>query len=202
VPAHWEVGRVKHYCDFLDGKRVPLNAEERGARQGEYPYYGASGIIDHVDDFIFDEGLVLVAEDGANLLNRATPLAFVSRGRYWVNNHAHILRPTDRQLGFWAARIEAEDVAPIVSGSAQPKLTIDALANLPVAVPVSTGERASISTFVEQTQVLFDKPMEKSRHVIALLREHRSALISAVVTGKIDVRDEAAVAASEELVTA
>ena len=93
VPAHWEVGPLKRFTDFLDGKRVPLSAEERSARGGAFPYYGASGIIDWIDDYIFDEECVLVAEDGANLLSRSTPIAFVANGRYWVNNHAHILRP-------------------------------------------------------------------------------------------------------------
>lgn len=188
IPAHWVSSKVKHYCDFLDGARVPLNAEERGIRQGDYPYYGASGIIDHIDDFIFSEDLVLVAEDGANLLNRSTPLAFIARGNYWVNNHAHILRPQDGLLRYWAERIEVIDVTPVVSGSAQPKLTAEALASLPIAVPPTMRERLAIQEFIQEFTPRIDSLIEKSQRAIDLLEERRASLISAAVTGKIDLR--------------
>jgi len=75
VPAHWLVGPVKRFLTILDGRRVPLSSEERSTRTGEFPYYGASGVIDYIDEFIFDEDLLLVSEDGANLLSRSSPIA-------------------------------------------------------------------------------------------------------------------------------
>ena len=141
VPEHWVIGAIKRFCKVLDGRRIPLSAQERGSRSGDIPYYGASGIIDWIDEHIFDEDLVLVSEDGANLLNRSTPIAFVVRGKYWVNNHAHILKPMDQNLIFWAERIETIDLRPFVTGSAQPKLTIEALANVVIAVPSDESER-------------------------------------------------------------
>lgn len=188
VPAHWEVGPIKRYVEILDGRRVPLSAEERSYRPGDFPYYGASGIIDSIDDYLFDEDLVLVSEDGANLLNRSSPIAFVARGRYWVNNHAHILRPVDGLVDFWAARIEQLDLAPVVTGSAQPKLTIEALANLLVAVPPSALERQSIGGHLEQHDRRVSELESSAKEAIYLLKERRSALISAAVTGQIDVR--------------
>jgi Restriction endonuclease S subunits len=188
VPAHWQVGPIKRYVEILDGRRVPLSAEERSYRPGDFPYYGASGIIDSIDDYLFDEDLVLVSEDGANLLNRSSPIAFVARGRYWVNNHAHILRPVDGLVDFWAARIEQLDLAPVVTGSAQPKLTIEALANLLVAVPPSALERQSIGCYLEQHDRRISELESSAEKVIHLLKERRGALISAAVTGQIDVR--------------
>ncbi|WP_432258020.1 restriction endonuclease subunit S [Cupriavidus sp. TMH.W2] len=188
VPAHWEVGAIKRFFTSLDGKRIPLSAEERGGRQGEFPYYGASGVIDFVDEYIFDEDLVLVSEDGANLLNRSTPIAFVAAGKYWVNNHAHILKPIDGNLSFWAERIEALDLAPVVTGSAQPKLTIEALMNLVIAAPPTSDERAAIATFISTEAAKLDALHIEAKRAIALLKERRSALIAAAVTGKIDVR--------------
>ena len=135
VPEHWEVGPVKRFLASMNHKRIPLSSEERSTRQGEYPYYGASGVIDSVDDFLFEESLVLVSEDGANLLMRSTPIAFVASGKYWVNNHAHILKPLDGMPTFWSEMIEALQIAPFVTGSAQPKLTSEALMNLIVAAP-------------------------------------------------------------------
>lgn len=187
VPEHWEVGAVKRFFISLDGRRVPLSAEERGDRGGDYPYYGASGIIDWIDEYIFDQDLVLVSEDGANLLNRSTPIAFVATGKYWVNNHAHILKPLDQALHYWAERVESIDLTPVVTGAAQPKLTIDALANLLIAVPPSTEERMNIQEFIKYEANKFDTLTAEANRAIELLQERRSALISAAVTGKIDV---------------
>ena len=189
VPEHWEVASLKRFFESLDGRRIPLSSEERSYRQGEIPYYGASGTIDHVDDFIFDEDLVLVSEDGANLLMRSTPIAFVARGKYWVNNHAHILKPPDKNLIFWAERIETIDLTPIVSGAAQPKLTIAALNSLKIAVPPTEAERAEIETHVANEAVRHDTLSSEAQQAINLLKERRTALISAAVTGQIDVRN-------------
>ncbi len=192
VPEHWEVGPLKRFAISLDGRRIPLSTEERSHRKGEYPYYGASGIIDSVDDYLFDEDLVLVSEDGANLLNRSTPIAFVAHGKYWVNNHAHILKPIDGNLQYWAERIEAVDLEPFVSGSAQPKFTADELINLRIAVPPTETERAMIQEhFIEKTKAINELVIEAER-VVLVLQERRSALISAAVTGQIDVRGLAA----------
>jgi type I restriction enzyme S subunit len=189
VPEHWEVGPVKNFFVSLDGKRVPLSTEQRADLQGEYPYFGASGVIDYVNDYIFDEKLVLVSEDGANLVTRSSPIAFVAEGKYWVNNHAHILRPIDSNVEFWAQRIEAIDLFPFVTGSAQPKFTADALMNLKIAIPNTSVERAEIqSYFINETRVI-DSLIIDVELALARLLERRTALISAAVTGKIDVRD-------------
>ena len=88
--AEKELGEI---VEFLDGRRIPLRKADREKRRGPYPYYGASGIIDYIDDYLFDEDLLLLSEDGANLVNRSTPIAFIASGKYWVNNHAHVLKP-------------------------------------------------------------------------------------------------------------
>ncbi len=188
VPEHWEVGPVKRFFTSLDGRRIPLSTEERSHRTGEYPYYGASGIIDWVDDFIFDKDLVLVSEDGANLINRSTPISYVATGKYWVNNHAHILKPTDECLHYWAERIEAVDLVPFVTGSAQPKFTADALMNLKIAIPPTETERAEIQSHFLNATAKLDTLLAQAERAIELLQERRTALISAAVTGKIDVR--------------
>jgi type I restriction enzyme S subunit len=188
VPAHWEVGPVKRFLSSMNYKRIPLSAEERATRQGEYPYYGASGIIDSVDEYLFEESLVLVSEDGANLLMRSTPIAFVASGKYWVNNHAHILKPNDEMPTFWSERIESLQIAPFVTGSAQPKLTAEALMNLTVAAPPNKDEKNAIEQRIQGAKAAFDPLLGASRNAIALLKERRSALISAAVTGQIDVR--------------
>ena len=100
-----------------------------------YDYYGASGIIDKVDDYLFDDELLLIAEDGANLVMRNLPLAIIARGRFWVNNHAHILKPRRGNIEFLAWVMEGLNYLPWISGAAQPKLTQDRLMGIAIAVP-------------------------------------------------------------------
>jgi type I restriction enzyme S subunit len=122
--AHvWGATTVREVAEFLDGLRIPLKDSDRAARQGPYPYYGASGVIDRIDDFIFDEELLLVSEDGANLVDRSTPIAFLAAGRYWVNNHAHVLRARSPFSNFLLCEyFESLNLQPYITGTAQPKL--------------------------------------------------------------------------------
>ncbi len=188
VPEHWLVSSLKFIYKNLDYKRIPLSAEERGSRQGDYPYYGASGIIDSIDDYLFSTEHVLVGEDGANLVMRSTPIAFVATGQYWVNNHAHILGINDGLNSYWAAVIENLDISPFVTGSAQPKLTAEALGNLIVAYPKTLQERIEIQEFINIEKPKFTTLIDRAEHQVHLLKERRIALISAAVTGKIDLR--------------
>ncbi|MEU9162352.1 restriction endonuclease subunit S [Streptomyces sp. NPDC048424] len=188
MPAHWALRAVRHWLVSLDGFRVPLSSEERGTRQGEFDYYGASGVIDHVDNFLFDEPLVLVSEDGANLLARSTPISFSAKGRYWVNNHAHVLRPIAGDVDFWASRLEALDVSPFVSGSAQPKLTAGALMALRVSAPTDIDEQRRISAYLGEQTARIDRLIAETESFIEISQERRTALITAAVTGQIDVR--------------
>lgn len=182
VPSHWIEGSVKYICKSLDYKRIPLSAEERGSRQGEYPYYGASGVIDRVDDYLFDEDTILFGEDGANLLAKSTPLAFFASGKYWVNNHAHILKPLDEMYSFWVNSLNNLDISPVVSGSAQPKLTAEALGNLKVVYPQNVEERQKIASFLDHETAKIDTLIEKQQQLIKLLKEKRQAVISHAVT--------------------
>src|SRR5690349_16741508 len=94
LPEGWSWTTLGEIVSNLDGARVPVKATDRQGRQGPYRYYGASGVIDHVDDYLFEGEYLLIAEDGANLLSRSTPIAFPATGRFWVNNHAHVVQPT------------------------------------------------------------------------------------------------------------
>ncbi len=90
IPNDWEVKKLDDVCLVLDSKRKPVKSEDRENMKGDIPYYGASGIIDWVNDYIFDEDLILFAEDGENIKTRNLPLAFRVSGKCWVNNHAHV----------------------------------------------------------------------------------------------------------------
>ena len=117
-----------------DTKRKPVKESER--RPGKYPYYGASGIVDHVDGFLFDGEYLLVAEDGENLRTRNTPVAFRATGRFWVNNHAHILQGSDRaRTRYLEYAVLATDLTPYLTGAVMPKLTQGNLSKIRVPCP-------------------------------------------------------------------
>ena len=123
--------------EFLDGQRKPLESADRAKRQGSYPYYGASGIIDYIDDYIFDEPLILLGEDGANILNRSTPLCFIATDKYWVNNHAHVMRPKSGQnIKFLCELLESLDYTRYNTGTAQPKLNQEKCRGIELIMPI------------------------------------------------------------------
>lgn len=190
VPNHWTVTRVKNEFLCLNYKRRPLSSTERGSMERRYDYYGASGVIDKVTDYLFDDDLLLLAEDGANLVLRNLPLAIIARGRYWVNNHAHILRPRTGDLEFMAYLMESLDYRPYITGAAQPKLTQDRLLSMPIAVP-RPDQQLEIRRELQAVTRNIDVTISVAARHTTLLREFRTRLISDVVTGKLDVREAA-----------
>jgi len=189
VPEHWETSRVKREFDCLNHRRIPLSATERGAMTSrQYDYYGASGIIDKVDDYLFDDELLLIAEDGANLVLRNLPLALIARGKFWVNNHAHILKPKRGNLEYLANLMEVVDYRPWISGAAQPKLTKDRVMAIPIPVPHPDEQDRIQAQLALETAPLWGA-MGRAQRQIDLIREYRARLIADVVTGKLDVGD-------------
>lgn len=135
-----ELGSV---VTLLDSRRIPLKKGDRVS--GEYPYYGASGIVDYVDSYIFDEDLLLVSEDGANLKARTKPIAFSTSGRVWVNNHAHVLKvESSFYQKFLEEYLNSLDLEPYLVGSTQPKLNQSGLLSIPVPLPTEQALERSV----------------------------------------------------------
>ena len=190
IPKHWTISKVKHEFESLDNLRIPLNSETRGNMKLKiYDYYGASGVIDKVENCIFDEPLILIGEDGANLYLRSTPLAFKATGKYWVNNHAHVLRPKHGNIDYLTNMLESLDYTHYITGAAQPKLTSDNLMNITVITPPPL-EQDRIANFLDRKAGQIDQLITAEQRKIELLKEYRQSLISEAVTGKIDVRNE------------
>lgn len=135
-------------CENLDSKRVPITKSKRVA--GKYPYYGASGVVDHVADYLFDDDLLLVSEDGANLLARSYPIAFSVSGKVWVNNHAHVLKFADiTSQRFIEHYLNSIPLDSFVSGMAQPKLNQKLLNSIPVPAPSHQEQKRIIGILDE-----------------------------------------------------
>lgn len=186
VPEHWEISRVKNEFTCLNSRRVPLSATERGLMSvRQYDYYGASGVIDKVDDYLFDDDLLLIAEDGANLVLRNLPLVIIARGKFWVNNHAHILKLKRGSLEYLANLMETLSYLPWISGAAQPKLTQDRLMSIIIAVPPFL-EQNTISRFLNYFDRRIRRYIRTKRKLIKLLEEQKQAIIQKAVTRGLD----------------
>ena len=189
IPSHWVLSKVMYVLEFHNNIRVPLSSEERGERQGEYRYYGSTGIIDYIDDYLFDGEYVLIGEDGSNLRLRTYRLSNVVTGKFWVNNHSHILRSRGGNNHYYSHLLELTDFSNYITGSTQPKLTMDNLKIVPMISPPLSEQIQIVSYLDEQTQ-LIDKNIQTEERKIELLKEFRQSLISEVVTGKIKVSND------------
>ena len=141
MTAEWTTSRFDGLSINFDGKRRPVKESDR--RPGPYPYYGASGVVDHVDDYLFDGDYLLIAEDGENLRTRQTPIAFLARGRFWVNNHAHIVTGNERaDTRFLMYALRHVDIDAYLTGAVMPKLTQGNLNRIEVSHPLLPEQRA------------------------------------------------------------
>jgi type I restriction enzyme S subunit len=148
VKAGWETRQLGDLCDVLDHKRKPITKRDRTA--GEFPYYGASGILDYVEGYLFDEPLVLVGEDGAKW-GPGENTAFPIEGKCWVNNHAHVLRPLrTKLLDNWLINfLNHSDLTDFVSGLTVPKLNQGSLREIPIPVPPLPEQRRIVGILDE-----------------------------------------------------
>ncbi len=132
----WEKVKLGDVVDFHNHKRVPLSSLQREKRKGQYPYYGASGIIDYLDDYIFDGKYLLISEDGENLRSRKTEIAFFAKSKFWVNNHAHIVTARENlDIDFLYYYIKILNISPYITGAVQPKLNKASLENIELPLP-------------------------------------------------------------------
>ena len=166
----WSVAPLDKVCTVLNKRRIPITTRDRKA--GPYPYYGASGIMDYVDDFIFDERLVLVGEDGAKW-GAFEPTAFVAEGKFWVNNHAHVLRTVDLIDTLLEAYLVRSDLSRYVTGAAPPKLTLGKLKSILVPIPSSPGEQRKIADCLGSIDGLIAAQEQK----LEGLRQHKQGLM-------------------------
>ena len=179
IPDDWEVKTLGDVATFLDSKRIPITESER--KKGIYPYYGASGIIDYVNNYIFDGNYVLLGEDGANIIDRSSRLAFVVHGKCWINNHAHVLLPNENMnLDFLSEYLESLDYTSYNTGTAQPKLNREKCNSIPIVT----------SSFAEQTAIAnvlssMDKEIETLNTKLEKYRNLKTAMMQQLLTGKI-----------------
>ncbi|RLJ21491.1 restriction endonuclease [bacterium endosymbiont of Escarpia laminata] len=161
---------LENMVSIHDAERIPVKKSDR--KQGSYPYYGASGITDYVHDYLFDGDYVLLAEDGDNLRSRNTPIAFMANGKFWVNNHAHILKgKDDNNTDFICYALQVADVTSYISGSTRPKITQKDMRKIPVFCPPKPQQKA-----IAHILGTLDDKIELNRQMNASLEAMAQAL--------------------------
>ncbi len=172
-------------CENLDSKRIPITKNKR--IKGQYPYYGASGIVDYISKYIFAETLLLVSEDGANLLARTYPIAFTASGKFWVNNHAHVLRfKSIVSHKFMKYYLNSISLASYVTGMAQPKLNQKSLSSIIVPYPPLKTQQEIVSKLdklaneVNQLKTIYNQKLKE-------LAELKQSILEQAFNGKLNI---------------
>ena len=189
LPEGWAWSRLETALVNRDSERIPVSVADRERLAKIYDYYGASGVIDKVDHYLFDKTLLLIGEDGANLLMRSKPIAFLARGKYWVNNHAHVLDGiNERYLEYIALFINSISLAPYVTGTAQPKMNQAKMGSILIPIPPES-EQIRILAKVNELMPLVEEygKLEDAREALdtALPGRLRKSVLQMAVQGKL-----------------
>ena len=197
VPEGWCITDIGELLINRDGERKPVSLAIRSKQKNKvYDYYGAVGVIDKVDNYLFDECLLLIGEDGANLLSRNKNNAFLADGKYWVNNHAHVLDTIDKFiLSYVAIVINSMKLDDYITGSAQPKLSQDNLNKIPIFLP-PLNEQKRIMTELERWFALIDQIDQGKVDLQETIKQTKSKILDLAIHGKLvpqDPNDEPAI---------
>lgn len=185
IPEEWDVKKLECVFEILDSMRKPIKASDREKIEGNIPYYGASGVIDWINDYIFDEELILLGEDGENINSRNSDLAFKISGKTWVNNHAHVFRVINKKecnIDFMVYYLEAKDYSIYIAGSAQPKITQAQCRKFLLPLPEKQEQDKIASILLES-----DKKIEEYENKKQKLEELKKGLMQQLLTGMIRV---------------
>ena len=190
LPEGWVWCRLGDLLINRDGERKPLSSSVRSKQiKKKYDYYGATGVIDKVDNYIFKEKLLLVGEDGANLLSKVKPNAFFAEGKYWVNNHAHILDATNKNLlDYVIIVINTISLDNYITGTAQPKLSQENLNKIPIPLP-PLAEQYRILQKVEQLLTIVDAIEQLQEQLKALVKQTKNQVLNYAIAGKLTHQD-------------
>ena len=185
MPNEWHVGTVSEIIKFHDSKRVPLSSRERTYLEKIYPYYGATSVMDYVDRYLFDGVYLLIGEDGTVIDNKGFPVLQYVEGKFWVNNHAHIITGKNGySVEILYLLFSMTNVQSIVTGAVQPKISQANLNKLPVVIPSTT----EIQSFDSIIQPIFSqiRILRAENDRLATIRD---TLLPELMSGELDISD-------------
>ncbi len=183
IPKGWRVGTLDEIISNYDSKRIPLSSRERVKRKGGYPYYGAASIVDYIDDFLFDGVYLLMGEDGTVITNDEKPVLQYVAGKFWVNNHTHVLQGKGIfSTEFVYLVLKNTNVKHIVTGAVQPKINQGNMNNLPVIIP----DAEILKSFQEAIKPIFANILEIEQQSVTLM-SLRDTLLPKLMNGDIEI---------------
>ena len=189
VPEGWAWTRFSAITINRDSERKPISSSQRTDVAKIYDYYGASGKIDKIDKYIFNEQLLLIGEDGANLVTRNKPIAFFAEGQYWVNNHAHCIDATDKFiLEYLCSYINAISLEKYVTGSAQPKMTQDNMNSILIPLP-PYSEQKHMNQHLNEVMYTVDNIEIGKVDINELVSKAKSKILDLAIRGKLVPQD-------------
>lgn len=186
LPDGWKAGTFGEVSINFDSKRVPLSSRERDGRKGEYPYYGAASIVDYVDNFLFDGVYVLLGEDGTVITDDGFPVLQYVWGKFWVNNHAHVLQgKNDVSTEFIMLFLRQTNIQHIVTGAVQPKINQNNMNNIAITIP----EKTLLDEFQQVIKPIYEKFRNNAEETNMLIKT-RDSLLPKLMTGKIRIQEK------------
>ena len=186
IPKEWKIAKLKFITKCLDNLRIPLNSTERSEMKGNIPYWGANSIVDYVNDWLIDEEVILLGEDGAPFHDKLRDVAFYSNEKIWPNNHVHILKVNNKnEIKFLVYSLNITDYSSFITGSTRDKLTQSAMSEIPIQLPPKQ-EQQRITSFLDHKTAEIDKIINKKENLIEKLKEYKKSVITEAVTkGKL-----------------
>ena len=179
----WTVGRLEEVMENFDSKRKPLSSRQRDLRKGVFPYYGAASIVDYVDDFLFDGVYLLMGEDGTVITPDEKPILQYVEGKFWVNNHAHVLRGKDPySTEFLYLLLKNKNIKHLVTGAVQPKINQGNMNGLEITIP----EKELMITFNELVHPIFNIILKNEQEIKTLI-VLRDGLLPRIMKGEITI---------------
>lgn len=182
IPESWDLKKIKDISICLDNKRKPLNSAQRSKIQGEYPYWGSSNIVDYIDSYLIDENVILLGEDAAPFFDRTRPVAHLSSGKIWPNNHIHVLKSSENNY-FLKSYLNYIDYNKIISIKVRPKLTKSMMDNIEIAIPsLEQQDKISNVLLMQETQV------ENIKELIKKLEKRNQYYAEKIISGELRIK--------------
>lgn len=184
IPKGWKIGRLTDILTFHDAKRKPVSSIERMNREKIYPYYGAAELMDYIDDYIFDGRYLLMGEDGSVITKEGYPVLQFVEGKFWVNNHAHVISGSDAYpINFIYLLLKQLSIIDIVTGVAQPKISMGRMKKKKIIIP----DLSIIQQFNKIIQSVFDEIFILKKN-IEVLKKQRDSLLPKLMSGKLEIK--------------
>jgi type I restriction enzyme S subunit len=184
IPKGWTVKKWGDVVNFFDNQRIPLSEVERLERKGQYPYYGANGIIDYINDYIFNGKYLLVAEDGTVMDKNGFAIINIVEGKFWANNHVHIIQGKDIPIDYLYLHLKHYPIEPYTTGAVQPKLSQENFSKMPILLPPPS----ILQSFHSLVEPLFQKIILNQKQIMTL-RKIRDTLLPLLVFGKLRIEE-------------